>query len=55
MSPRLRQLLFGAFLVLLGAGMFWAYVHYVWYAGPTIAWTHDGQPYELLAPRMRCI
>jgi Mg-chelatase subunit ChlD len=52
MSPRARQALFAAFLVVLGAGLLWAYVHYVWYAGPTIAWTHDGQPYELLAPRM---
>jgi Ca-activated chloride channel family protein len=30
----------------------WAYVRYVWFAGPTIAWVHGGTDYELLAPRM---
>ncbi|HXX65944.1 MAG TPA: VWA domain-containing protein [Polyangiaceae bacterium] len=30
----------------------WAYLRYVWRAGATIAWTHGGIQYELLAPRM---
>lgn len=36
----------------VGAALFWAYVRYVWNAGPTIAWTVRGANFELLAPRM---
>ena len=30
----------------------WAYLRYVWYAGPTLTWAHRTGEYELLAPRM---
>jgi Mg-chelatase subunit ChlD len=42
----------GAFALALGAALTWAYVHFVWHAGGTIAWTSHGEAYELLAPRM---
>ncbi len=35
-----------------GAVGVWLYVRYVWYAGPALAWLHEGTEYRLLAPRM---
>ena len=52
MSERGKKIAFGAFVVAFGAVLLWAYLRFVWYAGPTLAWTHNGEPYELLAPRM---
>ncbi len=49
---RLKKLGFGAFIALVGATGLWAYLKYVWYAGPTLAWQRGGQEYELLSPRM---
>ena len=43
---------FLAFVFLVGGVGLFLYVHYVWYAGPTLAWPWAGQKYELLAPRM---
>jgi Mg-chelatase subunit ChlD len=51
-APLVRKLLWGALLAALGAVGLWVYLRYVWYAGPTIAWSRRGQDYELLAPRM---
>ncbi|HLV21635.1 MAG TPA: vWA domain-containing protein, partial [Polyangiaceae bacterium] len=50
MSERARRLLWGAFLVLLGVGLWIAYQRFVLSAGP-IKWTRDGTTYELLDPR----
>ena len=47
-----KRLAFGALVVAVGAAGLWAYLHYVWYAGPSIAWKRGGDDYELLAPRM---
>ena len=52
MTPRIRRVLWGALLVGVGAVGLWAYLHYVWYAGPTITWQRKGVDYELVAPRM---
>ena len=52
MSERARKVAFGALVVAIGAVLLWAYLRFVWYAGPTLAWTSRGVPYELLAPRM---
>lgn len=51
-TSRWRRLAFGGLVVALGAAGLWAYLRFVWYAGPTIAWSRAGQDYELLAPRM---
>jgi len=48
----LRRALWGAFLVAVGGGLLYAYLHFVWFRGPTIAWKRHGEDYELLAPRM---
>jgi uncharacterized membrane protein len=47
----LRRLAFGAVVIAVAALGLWAYFHYVYYAGPTIAWKRDGKEYELLSPR----
>jgi Ca-activated chloride channel family protein len=47
----LKRLAFGAVVIAIGALGLWAYFHYVYYAGPTIAWKRGGKDYELLAPR----
>jgi len=55
MSPRgpfWRKLFFAIFLIALGGIGLYLYMKYVIYAGPTLAWTRNGQDYELLAPRM---
>jgi Ca-activated chloride channel family protein len=52
MTPALRKVLWAALLVGLGGLGLWAYLHYVWYAGPTMTWQRKGADYELLAPRM---
>jgi Ca-activated chloride channel homolog len=52
MTPQIRKLLWGALLVGLGVLGLWAYLHYVWYVGPTMTWQRKGVDYELLAPRM---
>ena len=49
---RLRKLAFGAAIVAVGGGLLYAYLRFVWYAGPTLAWTRNGEEYELLSPRM---
>lgn len=46
-----KRLAFGAVVAAVGAIGLWAYFHYVYYAGPTIAWKRGGQDYELLSPR----
>ncbi len=55
MTPQTRALLkrlaFGALVVAVAAAGLWAYFHYVYYAGPTIAWKRQGKEYELLSPR----
>src|SRR5260370_26422500 len=51
----LRKAGFAASVVLLGVIGLWAYLHYVWYAGPSIAWSHGGNAYELLSPRMLAV
>jgi len=51
-KPLWKRLLFGAIVIAIGAIGLWAYLKFVWYAGPTIAWKRNGQDYELLAPRM---
>ena len=48
-SSRVRG---AALAALVGAVGLWAYLRYVWYGSPTIAWTRYGHEYELLAPRM---
>ncbi len=48
----MRRLWFGALVAAIGGVLLWAYLRFVWYAGPTLAWTAHGEPYELLAPRM---
>jgi len=53
MKPQLlRRGGFAALVVGLGALGAWAYLRYVWYAGPTLTWASHGERYELLAPRM---
>jgi Ca-activated chloride channel family protein len=52
MTARTRKVLWGAGLVGVGALGLWLYLHYVWYAGPTLTWQRHGRDYELLAPRM---
>ncbi len=51
MSPRVRKLLWGVFIVLVGAGLFWAYQHYVLAGAARFKWVKDGQTYELMNPR----
>jgi Ca-activated chloride channel family protein len=41
----------GAALAVFVVGL-WAYLRYVWYAGPTLTWSHRASEYQLLAPRM---
>lgn len=36
----------------LGAVLLWAYLRFVWGAGPALTWSRGGVDYELLAPRM---
>jgi Ca-activated chloride channel homolog len=52
MTARTRQLLRGALLAGIGAIGLWLYLHYAWYAGPTLTWQRHGRDYQLLAPRM---
>jgi uncharacterized membrane protein/uncharacterized protein YegL len=47
-----RRILFGSFVFGVGALGLWLYLHYVWYAGPTLATRYEGEEFELLAPRM---
>ncbi|HEY1956617.1 MAG TPA: VWA domain-containing protein [Polyangiaceae bacterium] len=49
--PWVRRLIFGAIVALVAGVGLWAYFHYVYYAGPTIAWKRGGKDYELLSPR----
>ena len=51
-TPLWKRLLYGAFVLSVGAIGLWLYMKYVWYAGPTLAWKRDGKDYELLSPRM---
>lgn len=46
-----KKIGFGALVMGVGGVMLWLYLHYVWYAGPTLAWKRNGQDFELLAPR----
>ncbi|HEY2509601.1 MAG TPA: VWA domain-containing protein [Polyangiaceae bacterium] len=52
MTPRTSRWVFRGGLVALTAVLLWAYLRFVWYAPPTLAWTRHGEPYELLSPRM---
>ncbi|MBI5532012.1 MAG: VWA domain-containing protein [Deltaproteobacteria bacterium] len=53
MSPRIRKLLWGLFIVLVGVVAFLAYRKYVLHApGPTLSWKRGDVTYELLSPRM---
>ena len=53
MRPDLvRKLAWGALLVGLFAALFYAYMRFVWNAGPTMSWTRGDETYELLSPRM---
>ena len=47
-----RRVVYGGFLVALGAVGLWLYLRFVWYAGPTLTWERQGKDYELLSPRM---
>lgn len=47
-----RRLALGLVSAALAAVLLWAYLRYVWYAGPTLTWERRGIDYELLAPRM---
>ena len=49
---RARSLVLAGASLALGGVLLWAYLHYVWYAGPTLTWKRGGIDYELLAPRM---
>jgi Mg-chelatase subunit ChlD len=44
--------LFGAAALAIFAVGLWAYLKYVWYAAPTLAWSRHASEYQLLAPRM---
>jgi Ca-activated chloride channel homolog len=52
MTPLARKVLWGVLVAGVGALGLWLYLHYVWYAGPTLTWQRHGRDYELLAPRM---
>lgn len=52
MTPRVRKLLWGAFILAVGALLLWAYQRYV--VGPhapAYKWAREGKNYELLEPR----
>lgn len=51
-TPLWRRLLFGGLVLAIGLVGLWAYMKFVWYAGPTLAYKKNGEDYELLAPRM---
>src|SRR5690606_3666133 len=47
-----KKFLWGAFIVAVGVGLFWAYRRYVLQAPPTaFEWQKDGVTYELLDPK----
>ena len=49
MNPRLRKILWGAFIVLVGVGLFWAYRRFIINApASAFEWQKDGVTYELL-------
>jgi Ca-activated chloride channel homolog len=50
--PLVKRLVFGAAVALVGAVGLYLYLHFVWYAGPTLAWKRGGQDYEFVTPRM---
>ena len=53
MTPEVkRRIGFGALIAAVGAALLYAYLRFVWYAGPTLAWSRGGHEYELLSPRM---
>jgi Mg-chelatase subunit ChlD len=47
-----RRLALAGVSLAFAAVLLWAYLRYVWYAGPTLTWNRSGIDYELLAPRM---
>ena len=49
---KLGGLLWRGAILAFGAALVYAYLHFVWFRGPSLAWTRHGQEYELLAPRM---
>jgi len=52
MSPRVRKVLWGAFLLVVTGLLIWAYQRYVvGPAAPVYKWVRDGKTYELLEPR----
>lgn len=53
MRGQLKRILWGVFIVLCGAGLFYAYQQFVLQApGPTLTYVREGTTYELLSPRM---
>ena len=52
MSPRLRRILWGLFIIAVAAGMGWAYYRFVWQAPASeFKWVRGDKTYELLEPR----
>ena len=52
MTPRIRKILWGLFILLVGLGLVWAYQRFV--VGPhapAYKWVREGKNYELLEPR----
>jgi Ca-activated chloride channel homolog len=47
-----KRLAFGAAIVVVGAVGLYLYLHFVWYAGPTLAWKRGDKDYEFVTPRM---
>ncbi len=38
-----KKIGFGALVMSVGGVLLYLYLHYVWYAGPNIAWKRNGQ------------
>jgi Ca-activated chloride channel family protein len=51
-GPSPGGLALGLVALVVGVLGLWAYLRWVWYAGPALAWVYDGREYRLLAPRM---
>jgi Mg-chelatase subunit ChlD len=51
-AERLRRLASSASILALAGALLYVYLRFVWFRGTPMAWTREGQEYELLAPRM---
>jgi hypothetical protein len=52
MTPRTKKIVWGAFIVLVGVGLYWAYRRWVLTAPQSaFEWQKDGVTYELLNPK----